>query len=248
MLRFSTFLTATFLALGCVAPTANDDASAGGGTGGAGGSGGGDASDAGGGSGGGGGGGTAGGAGGGGGQALDAGTDSGVAPDAGRGLPFTWVRPAVGTPVPANELRDVTDLYLDLLTRTRYFDVLDERIHGWPQSDPQHGYWYGTWWSGVGLSKSQGQVTYSHVNVGADNNGIGTSFVLEGVCLSHQLWPSPKLEQLARRLIRGLNSWFLAMQRMPNDPAGPMLARASYPRPIATTDNGRSAFIDYSAD
>ena len=173
-------------------------------------------------------------------------------PDAGTagpaGLPFPYLRPDVGTPVTASELQDVTDVYLDLLTRTRYFDVLDERVHGWPQSDPQHRYWYGTWWSGVGFTKSQGQVTYQHVDVGADNNGIGTSFVLEGLCLSHAVWPTPKLEQLARRLIRGLNSWFLAIQRMPNDPAGPMLARVGYPEPIATTDNGRTAFIDTSPD
>jgi hypothetical protein len=172
-----------------------------------------------------------------------------VTPDAGvQGLPFTWTRPPDGVPETSAELRDVTDLYVDLLTRTRYFDVLDERVHGWPQSDPQHRYWYGTWWSGVGFTKTQGQVTLSHVNVGADNNGIGTSFVLEGVCLAHAVWPTAKLEQLARRMIRGFNSYFLAMQRSPNDPAGPMLARTVYPPPIMSTDNGRSVFIDYAPD
>lgn len=164
------------------------------------------------------------------------------------GLPFTYTRTASGTPETAQELQDITDVYLQLLQQTRYFDALDERVHGWPQSDPAGQYWYSTWWSGVGFDKSNGNVSLVHVNVGADNNGIGTSQVLESVCLSHNVWPTAKLEQLCRRLIRGFNSWYLAIQRQPNDPAGPMLARAAYPAPITSTDNGRTVYIDYSAD
>jgi len=192
------------------------------------------------------GGGSAGGSGGSGGSG---GGSGGGQADAGTvGLPFTYVRPAEGTPETATELQDATDVFLQLLQATRYFDVLSERVHGWPQSDPMQRYWYGTWWSGVGFDKSQGQVSLVHVNIGADNNGIGTSAVLEGACLAHQVWPTQKLESLTRRLIRGFNSWYLAMQRMPNDPAGPMLARAAYPEPITSTDDGRTVYLDYSAD
>jgi hypothetical protein len=171
----------------------------------------------------------------------------GVTPDGSTpepdGLPFPYSRPQAGTPVPANELAAITDKYIQLLTQTRYFDTVDERVHGWPESDPQKRYWYGTWWSGCGLDKANGVVTYNHVNVGADNNGIPTSSVLEGMCQAHRLWPSAKLEKLVRRLVRGLNAYSLAMKRSPNDTAGVMLARTVYPEPIAMTDGGRNAFI-----
>ncbi|MEW5738026.1 MAG: hypothetical protein AB1938_03815 [Myxococcota bacterium] len=162
------------------------------------------------------------------------------------GLPFTYTRPPVGTPVTPAELAAVTDTFKDLLTQTRYFQVLDERIHGWPQSDPQQRYWYGTWWSGVGFSKRQGQVSLEHVNVGADNIGIGTSFVLESACFAQKLWPSAQRDLLVRRLIRGFNSWMMGMERMPNDPAGPLSARVVYPPPVTSTDNGRTVFINYA--
>ena len=226
--------------------TAGGDAGGeGGGT--AGGAGGGAAGGVGGGAAGGAGGGAAGGAGGGAAGGAGGGAAGGVGGGAG-GLPFTWTRSPAGAPLTPAELAAATDTFKDLLVQTRYFDVLDERVHGWPQSDPQGRYWYGTWWSGVGFEKSQGQVSLRHVDIGADNNGIGTSFVLEGVCLAHRLWPTPKLEQLLRRLVRGFNSWLLAMERSPNDPAGPLLARTGYPEPVTSTDNGRTVFIDYAPD
>lgn len=176
----------------------------------------------------------------------------GVTPDGSTpepdGLPFPYARAQAGTPVPASELAAITDEYIQLLTQTRYFDTVDERVHGWPESDPQKRYWYGTWWSGCGLDKANGVVTYNHVDVGADNNGIPTSSVLEGMCQAHRLWPSAKLEKLVRRLVRGLNAYSLAMKRSPNDTAGVMLARTIYPAPIAMTDGGRNAYIAYDAD
>lgn len=184
----------------------------------------------------------------------EAGPDSGLLDGPGGdakkpvGLPFVYTRPPAGTPVSPAELGAVTAKYIDLLEKTSYFQFVDDRVHGWPQSDPKKGYWYGTWWSGVGLEKTDGKVSFVHVNVGADNNGISTSPVLEGMCYANLMWPSAKLEQLTRRLIRGFNSWILAMERMPNDPAGTLLARVSYPPPITSTDNGRTIFIDYSAD
>ncbi|MDB4994266.1 MAG: hypothetical protein JWM74_1698, partial [Myxococcaceae bacterium] len=178
--------------------------------------------------------------------AKDAGADA--ESPAPQGLPFPFTRPAVGAPVPAVELAAITDKYIALLTQTRHFDVMDERVLGWPESDPQKRYWYGTWWTGAGFEKVGGEVHLVHLENGADNIGIPTSFALESVCLAHKMWPSPKLEHLTRRLIRGFNSWILAMQRMPADPAGVLLARVGYPSSIASTDRGQSVFINYDAD
>jgi hypothetical protein len=166
----------------------------------------------------------------------------------GGGLPFTYTRTSVGTPVSAADLTAITDKYIDLLKKTRYFDVLDERVHGWPQSDSKKRYWYGTWWSGVGIEKASGSVSYVHVDVGADNNGLRTGPLLEGTCFATKLWGTSTLDLLTRRLIRGFNSWILAMERKTNDPYSPLLARVGYPEPITSTDGGRSIYIDYSAD
>jgi len=74
---------------------------------------------------------------------VDADTDADT--DVDIELPFDYTRPDEGTPISDAELRDFTDRYLELLDGVRYFDFLGERLHGWPQSDPQHRYWYGTW-------------------------------------------------------------------------------------------------------
>jgi hypothetical protein len=164
------------------------------------------------------------------------------------GLPFEYTRPPAGTPETPQELAAITDVYLDLLRQTHYFDFVDERVVGWPESDPQQRYWYGHWWTGAGFEKTGGQVSLVHVNCGADNAGIPSSAVLEGVCLAHLAWPTPKLEHIVRKLVRGLNAWILSMQRYSGDAAGVLLSRVSYPESITSTDGGRTLFIDTSAD
>ncbi len=176
---------------------------------------------------------------------VDAGGDGAATEE---GLPFDLVRPPAGDPVSASDLAAITDKYLSLLAETRYFHVVDERVHGWPESDPQKRYWYGTWWSGCGLDKVDGKVTFQHVDVGADNTGIPTSFYLEGVCLAHRLWPSAKLERLTRRMIRGFNAFVLAMKRSADDGEGVLMARTIYPPSVAWNEDGREAFINYEPD
>jgi hypothetical protein len=174
-----------------------------------------------------------------------------MAPDALAGppptkLPFPYTRADVGQPVSQSDLQAVTDRYLELLRDTRYFDVLDERVHGWPESDPAGKYWYGTWWSGVTVTKQNGQVTYQHGAGGADNNGLRTSQLMEGTCYAYLLWNKPAHEHLAHRMLRGFSSWMLAFKQQPNDPTQPLLSRAAYPVSVQSTDGGRSLFIDYS--
>jgi hypothetical protein len=181
------------------------------------------------------------------------GAADGAAPDASPdgappGLPFDYTRPAAGTPVTATELTAITDVYLDLLRQTRYFDFVDERVVGWPESDAQQRYWYGHWWTGAGFEKTGGQVSLVHVDCGADNAGIPSSAVLEGVCLAHRQWPTAKLEHIVRKLVRAFNAWILAMRRYAGDPEGVLLARVSYPESITSTDSGRTLHIDYGPD
>ena len=159
-------------------------------------------------------------------------------------LPVTFTRPDTGAPLTQLELEAATDKLVALLTETRYFDVIDERVHGWPTTSA--GFWYGTWWSGVTVTKAAGKVTYLHGAGGADNNGLRTAPYLEGACYAHLMWGKPLTAQLVRRIARGYASWALSMKRSATDSAGVMLSRAHYPSSVASSEGGRSLFIDYS--
>lgn len=178
--------------------------------------------------------------------------DAGEAPPDGsvpphpKSLPFSYTRPESGAPVDAATISAKTDELIDLLVRTRYFGFVDERVHGWPESDPQKRFWYGTWWTGVDVHVAGGKVTYFHNSAGAENNGIGTSPLLEGACFAHRLWPSARIEHLLRKLVRGFSSWMMAMKRSREDPDG-LLARAADPPPIQSSDGAVSFFIDTAA-
>jgi hypothetical protein len=157
-----------------------------------------------------------------------------------------WIRPEKGDPVTAEETATVTDLYLDLLAQMNYFGLLDERVHGWPESDPAQGYWYGSWWSGVRILKADGKVTYLHSPDGADNNGMRTAPMLVGTAFVHQLGGKAENLHLLRRLVRGYNSWILAMERTSQPEGITMMTRASYPPSTTWTWGGREVTIDYS--
>ena len=161
-------------------------------------------------------------------------------------LPVSYPRPDVGTPLTATELQTATDELIALLKDTRYFDFVDERIHGWPKGDPNNGYWWGTTSTGITATKSGGTVTYKHSNDGTDNAGIVTSPYLEGACYAHLLWGQAKTADLVRRIARGMSGWVIAMERTAGDTTPTLLARSLYPPPVMSNEGGRSLFIDTS--
>lgn len=180
---------------------------------------------------------------------LDAEADS--APDAASGpppsvLPFTYERDDVGVALTQAELEAATDELIAILTDTRYFEVVDDRVHGWPETDPGGKYWYGTWWSGITVTKAGGKVTYLHSNDGADNNGLRTAPLLEGACFAYLMWNQGAHAHLMRKMVRGYSSWAMAMVRYAGDPVPTMLTRASYPASVQSLEGGRDLFIDYS--
>jgi hypothetical protein len=159
---------------------------------------------------------------------------------------FEYDRPENGDPISDEEISAVTQRYLELLNGTRYFDVVDERTHGWPQSDPEGRFWYGSWWSGVTISKEENRVTYLHSEDGADNNGLRTAPLLESACFALLTWEDQKYELLIRKLIRGFSSWILAMERNAAPEQMALMTRASYPESVLSTDGGHEIWIDYS--
>lgn len=172
-------------------------------------------------------------------------TPTGRFPDHPRTLPFTFERPDVGTPVTDAERTAITEQYLDLLTRIGFFDQIEHRAHGWPESDARGRYWYATWWSGVGIEVAGDAITFRHVDDGADNNGLRTPQILEGLCYAYRLWGDDQDQHLVRRLMRGLSSWHRAMRRSATDPERGLLSRAAYPENVR--DEARGIDIDYSA-
>lgn len=163
-------------------------------------------------------------------------------------LPIAFTRADVGTPLTPAELATATDELIALFHDTRYFDFVDERVHGWPKSDASHPLWYGTWWSGVSITKSAGLVTYAHGADGADNNGLRTAPYLEGACYAHLMWGGATTGDLVRRMTRGYAAWALGMVRQVGDANPTLLARAIYPTSVASSDGGRALFIDYGLD
>jgi len=162
-------------------------------------------------------------------------------------LPFTYTRNDIGIPLTAQELATATDELIQLLKDTRYFDFVDERMHGWPETDPNHGFWYGHYWSGISLTKSGGKVTYKHSHDGADNVGLRTSQYLEGACYGHLLWGAPLTAHLVQKMARAYSAWILAMVRSTNDTNPTLLARSFYRPNVDSTEGGRDLTIDYSA-
>ncbi len=169
--------------------------------------------------------------------------DTGGEADAPRPPPV-FTRPDKGQPVTPEEVAAATALYLEVLRETRYFDVVEERAHGWPESDPQGRYWFATWWSGVRVIKQDGHVTYRHSADGADNNGVRTGPILAAACFAQALWGDRT--PLVRRLVRGFNSWVLAMEREAGPDTGVLMTRAHYPESVTSQGGGREVFIDYS--
>ncbi|MFA6032955.1 MAG: hypothetical protein WC889_08665, partial [Myxococcota bacterium] len=173
-------------------------------------------------------------------QAADAGSDAGE--DGGRRI---YTRAERGEPVDASDISAITRKYLDVIGYMDYFTAMDDRLHGWPASAPT-GYWYGTWWSGIGVTKKDGVVTFLHDETGADNNGMRTAPMMSGAMFAWDLWKKPQHKEIVRKIIRGFNSWILAMERQSAPDAVTLMTRAHYPAPVSSTDGGRSLFIDYS--
>lgn len=157
-------------------------------------------------------------------------------------------RPDDGDPIDPAELTAVTERYLELLEGLRWFDLVGQRVHGWPIEDPRGRYWWGTWWSGVAIVKEGGAITFRHGDSGADNNGLRSGPILEGACYGYALWGRPEDEMLVRALMRGVGAWILSMERQENDPDAPLLARAFYPQSVDANQGGVPVHIDYDAN
>jgi hypothetical protein len=164
----------------------------------------------------------------------DAGVDGGV-----------YSRPEKGDPVSDTDIKAFTQKYIDVLKYMDYFTVMDDRVHGWPESETG-GYWYGTWWSGIDVTKKDGVVTFLHGKSGADNNGMRVAPMLSATAFAWKLWGKPAHQHLVRKILRGFNAWILAMEIEGNPNPVALMTRAHYPLPVHSTDGERNLYIDYS--
>lgn len=151
-----------------------------------------------------------------------------------------------GSPITQSELDLATDELIAVLKDTKYFDFIDSRVHGAPESDITQPFWWGTMWTGVRVIKLNGQVTYLHSEKGSDNTGIQTAPFLEDANYAYQLTGEQKYAHLARRLMRGMSAWILASARSKEE-SPKLLFRAFYPASVFSTDKGRDIFINYDA-
>jgi hypothetical protein len=155
-------------------------------------------------------------------------------------------RPDEGEPLHPQELSRATDELIKTLQATHYFDFVDSRIHGWPESDSRYP-WWGTFWSGVNITKENGQVTYTHGSAGADNNGIRTPPYMESACFAYVLSGNKAYAHLARRMMRGMSYWVLSSATHKDDLAPKVLNRSFYPVSVRSQDRGRDIYFNFEA-
>ena len=172
--------------------------------------------------------------------------EGGLDASAGSLLPVSYTRPDVGTPLTAAELAAATDELVAILKDTNAYAFLEERLHGWPETHPQGGFWWGSWWSGITVTKSGGTVTYKHSNDGADNNGLRTAPYLEGMCYAHALSGDARTAHLVRKMVRGFSAWILSMVKDAADTNPALLNRTFYTASYESNDSGKKLFVDTS--
>jgi hypothetical protein len=153
-----------------------------------------------------------------------------------------------GAPLTSAELAKATDELIDIIKRTNYFDFADSRIQGWPASDSKHKYWWGSYWSGITVTKNNGVVTYKHSNDGSDNNGMRTAPYLEGACYAYSLWHNPREARIVRKSVRGFSSRILQSERISQPNMPKVISRVLYPENVDVNEDGRQIHIDYSAN
>jgi hypothetical protein len=151
-----------------------------------------------------------------------------------------------GVAVTESERQQATSEFITLLKDTQYFDFIDSRVHGMPESNPDHPFWWGTMWTGVKVQKLKGSVTYIHSTDGSDNAGIQTSPFLENACFAYILTGDQKYAHLARRLMRGMSAWILSSARSANE-TPKILSRVFYPQSFHSSDRGLNLTINYEA-
>lgn len=157
-----------------------------------------------------------------------------------------FVRPDRGEPIRSEERDRATEEFIALLRDTRYFGFAQSRIHGTPEGNPQGHYWWGSFWTGVIVTKKSGVVTYTHQKNGSDNIGIHSAPYLEGACYAYRLTGDKRYEKLAQTLIRGFSSWILSSSRSVTD-SPKILSRSFYPASFETQENGRHLRVNYEA-
>lgn len=148
-------------------------------------------------------------------------------------------------PISAGELSSATDAYISLLKGTRYFEVLDERIHGWPESNPAKPP-FGIWWIGVQLERRGGKVVYRHHEIGSDNAAADTGDLLENLCYAQRFLGDGVHTRTLKRTAQGLAALANAMRSKSSPNQGILLSRSFYPEPVESTDQSTPIFFDYS--
>lgn len=160
--------------------------------------------------------------------------------------PFALKRADKGTSLTADDLKSFTANYLKMLQKTRYFSFVSERMHGWPESDPQKRFWYSHWWEYTLVLKQGGAITFLHTQQGSDNIGVPTANLMEGACYARNLWGQAVTDQIIRHMTRGFTAWTMANLTSATDTKGPIIARSFYPESVHVTDGPRKYQIDTS--
>ena len=164
-------------------------------------------------------------------------------------LPFTFTRPAFGTPLTPDEIAAFTKKITGFWKQSNYFHWLLWTAHGMASDNPQGYPDYKMAYSNVNATKSSDAVpVVTFAQTGSDDNVTGAnSRAFNGVLALYLLTGDAAIGRLVSQLSKGYVALADGMNWTDQDPERAIIARAIFPEDNDFVEEGRHGHADYSA-
>lgn len=162
-------------------------------------------------------------------------------------LPFTYVRPAAGTPLTDAEVAAFTARITGFLKKVDYFTWAAETSHG---MDASTGYPdYLIWWHDV-VAERKGDTVIFHASAadgGSHNNAVPTGVVLANAMWGYLNSGDPAMRRIVDQYTKSISACMKGFRFDANDPVDFLMARHIVTRNHEfTMANGKKKAVDYT--
>lgn len=160
-------------------------------------------------------------------------------------LPFTFTRPAVGTPLTPTEVTEFTKKITGYWKETNYFQWLAEFSHGVGAND-QGWPTYKCFFGDIAASKDGDVITLTHTGFD-DNYTIGMSKVFNNLAAAYLMSGDEALGELVKGYCDGYKALYLGMiwDAPETDPVHSLQPRTIFTRNHTYFENGHEFHVDY---
>ncbi|MBZ0271716.1 formylglycine-generating enzyme family protein [bacterium] len=160
-------------------------------------------------------------------------------------LPFSFTRPAAGTPLTQQEIDDFTTKITGFWKDSFFWERLTWIGHGYDDTAAGNGYpEYKLYWQDTTVTKSGDTVTFAHVG-GADNLMIRLGKLLGAAVGGYLASGDPMFARLVEDYSKGIDALFLSMDYDDEDPEKDLMPRTPFTVNHEYTEDGRHAVVDY---